>query len=454
MQTVAFLALLASVSALKRPSNADLMRMTLKSRGMSDVMLDMEASADDEKDDDPKMVDATKDDEATTGAKGKRVEGGRWAFGGLAISIVAMGLASSLYIKGPGAVEVQSDDGSQQSGWNCYNILVPIGIIFMSAFMFFSVFGSIANMNKKVDDQTPKTNVPGYEGKQVVGDAMNNPGERAFFASFALLAQVFIGFMICLYLRKQQSVQLQTSIIMKMGCRGAIAGILCTLFVEFIRLPFHDYMKEEELVVARVCVVLLWVAVVAIMEEVAKLALAFAGLKRRDDTEPSSIAVFLGESPQTLAICGLAAGIGFAFIENIPRMYAIACERPLAELQASGYSGSSTETALLDEETLRAGRIWTFVFWVLLNLQPWLTGLAAIQFAKITNKGPIVAPMDWFNALKFVAMVHFFFDLMNRSAHPAVEFLGCCAIPYAMYTFKKQWDSLASEDGDLLDDHQ
>ena len=54
------------------------MRMTLKSRGMSDVMLDMEASADDEKDDDAKMVDATKDDEATTGAKGKRVEGSRF----------------------------------------------------------------------------------------------------------------------------------------------------------------------------------------------------------------------------------------------------------------------------------------------------------------------------------------------------------------------------------------
>merc|ERR1719160_417047 len=169
------------------------------------------------------------------------------------------------------------------------------------------------------------------------------------------MKQALIGFMICLYLRKQQDVQISNSMIMMMTCRGAIAGTLCTLFVEFIRLPFHDYMKEEELVVARVCVVLLWVAVVAIMEEVAKLALAFAGLKHRDDTEPSSIAVFLGESPQTLAICGLAAGIGFAFIENIPRMYAIACERPLAELQMSGYggSGSSTEKALLDEETLR-----------------------------------------------------------------------------------------------------
>merc|ERR1719375_1471307 len=103
--------------------------------------------------------------------------------------------------------------------------------------------------NETVYDAGPKTNVPGYEGQSVVREKMLNPGERAFFASFALLAQIFIGFMSCLWLRKQQEVKLATSIIMKMGFRGAVAGVLCTFFVEFVRLPFHDYMAEEDLVV-------------------------------------------------------------------------------------------------------------------------------------------------------------------------------------------------------------
>merc|ERR1719161_34008 len=115
-------------------------------------------------------------------------------------------------------------------------------------------------------------------------------------------------------------------------------------------------------------------------------------------------------------------------------------ECPLVELSADEW-GEQSEAYITDESSLRAARIWTFVFWGLFNIQPWLTALASIKLAEITGKGPI-APMDWLSVLKFVVIVHFFFDLLDRSTHPLVEFLGICAIPYAMYTFKKQWESI------------
>merc|ERR1719161_2354934 len=92
--------------------------------------------------------------------------------------------------------------------------------------------------------------------------------------------------MIVLFLRKQQNVQMSTSMIMKMGIRGACAGTLATMFVEFIRLPFHDYMLNEDIAIGRVFVVLLWVGAVAIMEEVVKIGAVALGLKRNaDDAE-------------------------------------------------------------------------------------------------------------------------------------------------------------------------
>jgi hypothetical protein len=430
MRIVAFLALLADVAALQKPSTSDIMRMTLKSRSASDVTVDMEAE------------DAKEDPDTGSKTTIDEIGAARGAFAGFVIVTAGMAFGTYKYLKGPGAI-------SEQQEQIVYTHVAPIAVITMALIMFFSVVGGIVALNNKVGMGGLKTNMPGYEGKSVAYDRIDNPGERAFFASFAIVTQAILGLMVCLYLRKQQNVQMGTSIVMKMACRGAVAGTLATMFVEFVRLPFHDYMMNEDLVVSRVLVVLLWVGVVAIMEEAMKLGSVALGLKRnRDDAEALSAHQFVAESPQAIAICGLAVGMGFAIAENIPRMYALALERPLTEVNYSPF-GDSSQNFLIDESTLRAGRVWTFVFWGLFNIQPWLTALAAIKLAQITSKGP-AAPMDWLDALKFVVMIHFLFDLLDRSAHPLVEFIGCCAIPYAMYTFKRSWESMASGGDGLL----
>merc|ERR1719424_2481365 len=106
-----------------------------------------------------------------------------------------------------------------------------------------------------------------------------------------------------------------------MGCRGAFVGLLATLFVEFIRLPFHNFMQNEESAFSRVLVVLLWVGFVALAEEVLKIGSVALGLKRSEDDQEalqgSRLTHYIAESPQALAICGLAVGMGFAFVENI-----------------------------------------------------------------------------------------------------------------------------------------
>jgi RsiW-degrading membrane proteinase PrsW (M82 family) len=422
MRAVALFVLLGGVSALKRPSTSDMLRMTLKSRTVSDVNLDMEVE-------DAEPSTTTVDE----------IAGARWTFAGLVIIASGMAFGSYKYMKGPGAISEQQEEA-------IYNHAAPAAVITMALIMFFSVVGGVVALNAKVGTGGLKTNFPGYEGQSVAYERIDNPGERAFFASIAILTQGIVGMLICLYLRKQQDIQMATSLIMKMACRGAVAGTLATMFVEFVRLPFHDYMLNEDLVVGRVFTVLLWVGFVAIMEEVLKLVAVALGLKR--DQGDAEASIF--ENPQALAICGLAAGVGFAITENIPRMYALALQRPLAEVQFAPW-GDQSESYLIDESTLRAGRVWTFVFWGLLNIQPWLTGLAAIKLSQITAKGP-TAPLDFFSALKFVVVVHFLFDLLDRSAHPLVEFLGCCAIPYAMYTFKKQWESMSANGEGLLGD--
>merc|ERR1740130_2622877 len=151
--------------------------------------------------------------------------------------------------------------------------------------MFCAVVGGIVNLNNKVYGQAPKTNFPGYEGKSVAHERIDNPGERAFFAAFGLVTQAVLGAMVCLYLRKSQEVQVSTSMIMKMGCRGAAAGVLATMLVEFIRLPFHDYMLNEEIVIGRVFCVLLWVAFVVLMEEAVKIGSVALGMKRSEDDQ-------------------------------------------------------------------------------------------------------------------------------------------------------------------------
>jgi len=206
-------------------------------------------------------------------------------------------------------------------------------------------------------------------------------------------------------------------------------------------------MKTEDFWFGRFLAVIFWVLFVAIMEEVLKIGCVALGLKRRSDDAESSypVAQFIAESPRAVAICGVAAGIGFACIENVPRLYAISLEQPLVGIQQSQW-GQASQEMLVDEGMLRAGRVWTTVFWCVFNIQPWLCGLAAVQLAKISDKGPL-SPKDWLVVLRFVCCIHFFFDLLDRSSSFIVEVIGCCAIPYAMYAFRKEWNSMATEDG-------
>jgi len=448
MRTFCILALVFGASAVQKPSYGDLLKMTVKSRTVSDNTLYMEDPGDQP---DPSETSDSEQNSKTTSSE---MDLTKFAFAGFVILTAALSFGIFRLVKTRLAVTVENEDVERpERNLLFYNKAAPAISIFLALMMFFAVTGAVLKANVKVDRTAPKSNYPGYEGQQVAHERMDNPGERAFFAAFGLILQAVIGIVACFYLRKSQEVQISTSIIMKMACRGAVAGTLATMFVEFLRLPFQDFLKEEEFIVARVFVVLLWVSCVAIMEEVMKIGIVALGLKRSEsDLEaiPSHpLTHFIAESPQALAICGLAAGIGFAFIENIPRFYAVALNAPLVALERS-YSGNS-EKWLITEETLRAGRLWTFCFWGLLNIQPFLTGLAAMQLAKL--KAPII-PMDWASVLKVVCIIHFVFDLLDRSASPFVEFLGCCLIPYAMHRFYTQYKSEGADPNSLLVDHE
>jgi len=448
MRIISVLALIVGASALQKPSYGELLKMTVKSRTVSDVSLDMEDPGDKP---DPAELSNSEQNSKTTSDELDLAKG---AFAGFVILTAAVSFAIYRLAKNQLAVSVEHEDVERpERGLLFYNKVAPVVMVVISLFMFFAVIGGVLKSNIKVDRTAPKSNFPGYEGQQVAHERMDNPGERAFFAAFGLVMQAFLGTMVCLYLRKSQEVQISTSMIMQMVCRGAVAGTLATIFVEFLRLPFQDYLKEEELVIGRVFVVLLWVSCVAVLEELLKIGVVALGLKRSEDDQEAisghQLTRFITESPQALAICGLAAGIGFTFIENIPRFYAVALQAPLVALERS-YTGNS-EKFLINEDTLRQGRLWTFCFWGLLNIQPWLTGLAAMQLAKL--KAPI-SPMDWASVLKVVCIIHFVFDLLDRSSSPFVELMGCCMIPYAMHSFYKQYKSEGQDPSGLLVDHE
>jgi len=239
----------------------------------------------------------------------------------------------------------------------------------------------------------------------------------------------------------------------------ADAGKLLLLFFlcQVSGLPFHDFMRREENVLVRVVAVLFWIGFVAIMEEGLKIGAVALGLKRNDDDEliiPDPISHrlthYIAETPHALAICGFAVGMGFAFVENIPRYYAQALEPPLVTISAPSYFDQSEpeEIFLVSEGSLRASRVWTFFVWGLLSIQPWLAGNAAMKLSKF--KAPVISPETWFSILKVVVIVHFLFDLLDRSTNAFVEAFGCLAIPYAIYTFIKLWKELEAPTG-LLD---
>jgi len=448
MRIISVLALIVGASALQKPSYGEMFKMTVKSRTISDVTLENEEPFPQE--DPSETSDSEQNSKVTSG----EMDLAKFAFAGFVILTAALGFGIYRLVQTRLAVASQNEEvESPERNILFYNKAAPAISIFIAFIMFFAVTGGVLKANVKVDRTAPKSNFPGYEGQQVAHERMDNPGERAFFAAFGLVLQAVIGTIACFYLRKSQEVQISTSIIMKMACRGAVAGALATMFVEFLRLPFQDYLKEEELVIARVIVLLLWVAAVAVMEEVMKIGIVALGLKRTESDQeaiPSHpLTHFIAESPQALAICGLAAGVGFAFIENIPRFYAVALNAPLVALERS-YTGN-TEKYLITEDTLRSGRLWTFFFWGVCNIQPFLTGLAAMQLAKL--KAPI-SPMDWAAVLKVVCIIHFVFDLLDRSASPFVEFIGCCLIPFAMHRFYKQYNSEGADPSSLLTDHE
>jgi len=386
----------------------------------------------------------------TTETSPEELGAAKGAFAGFVLATAALGAATGFVLKTRYAVTVQHEESGEQSperGSKFYNIVAVVVVILVALGMFFSVVGNIVTLNTKVMNQSPKTNVPGFEGTSVVRDRIGNPGERAFWASFGIVLQGFLGFLTCLYLRKSADVQLSVSMLPKMIFRVSIAGLLACMAVEFIRLPFHNYMSSEENVLGRVVAVLFWVAFVALFEEVLKIGTVALGLKRSSDDQEAlpgpSITHFILERPREFALCGLAAGIGFACIENIPRFYEMALDQPLVGIVQSQW-GQSSQESLVDEGMMRFSRIWTFIFWSLLNLQPWLTGLAAIELAKA--KSPL-APMDWVSILKVVFILHFVFDLFDRSSNGWVEALGCAMIPYAMYKFKKSWEAVDGGSG-------
>jgi len=199
---------------------------------MGDVSMALEDETNADPDEDAEGPTTTTDEELSS-AKG--------CMAAFVIMTAVLGAAAGFIVKKNWAVTVAHESGEQdyQRGPQFYNIIAPVVVIIVSFFMFCSVVGAAIAINTKYTNQSPKTDIPGYEGKSVVRDRIGNPGERAFFASFALVTLAFTGFMTCLFLRKSGEVQISASMIMKMGCRGFVAGGLATLAVEFIRLPFH-----------------------------------------------------------------------------------------------------------------------------------------------------------------------------------------------------------------------
>lgn len=447
MRAIVLIAFLAGVSALHKSVSSDVLRQ----RSLSEVTAALHEDGGADEDDETKADPTGRENDETTP---EEIGAAKGAFVGFVLASAAVGAATFSVLKTRFSVTVQQESGEQspERDSKFYNIVALAIVVLVALGMFFSVVGTVVKLNTKVAIQGPKTNVPGFEAKNVVHDRIGNPGERAFWASFAIVLQAFLGSLVCLFLRKSADVQLSVSMLTKMACRGAFAGLLATMAVEYIRLPFRNYLATEIHVPARVVVVICWVAFIALFEEVLKIGTVAFGLKRssadQEAVSAPSIAHFIIERPREFALCGLAAGIGFACIENIPRFYEMALDQPLLDITYSFY-GEAEQTDLVTEDMLRFSRVWTFIFWAMLNLQPWLTGLAAFELVKF--KGPL-APMDWVSILKVVVIMHFTFDLFDRSSNGWIEGIGCSMIPYAMYKFKKSW-AAAEEDG-LINDRE
>lgn len=333
-------------------------------------------------------------------------------------------------------------------GLPVYNIAAPSCMVLLAFMVHFSTIGAIRLQNKEILNPATQMSAAGY-ASNIYFDRIDNFGERAFFASFSLVLQGCLGIVSLMALRKYWNVDMSTAMVLKYVCRGAAAGVLATMFIEFIHLPFQDNLSQNDNLVSRIFLVLFVVVFIAVIEEAAKLGGMVLGLKREmpaPGSEETGIMRYLTavlESPHSLALAGLAAGVGFAFIENIPRLLSIAADPPLVMVQES-YMGES-EQLYMAEEDQRSVRVWVFFVWVLVNIQPFLSGLAAFKLAEHTGGAKILTPQGVVEVLKVPLLLHFLHDLLARSTSTWVLILSFAFAPLSVYLFRKEWLANAAD---------
>eukprot|EP00929_Paragymnodinium_shiwhaense_P107244 TRINITY_DN73320_c0_g1_i1.p1 TRINITY_DN73320_c0_g1~~TRINITY_DN73320_c0_g1_i1.p1 ORF type:complete len:535 (+),score=84.73 TRINITY_DN73320_c0_g1_i1:214-1818(+) len=356
-------------------------------------------------------------------------------------------------------------------GRACWPTCIFILCMLLSVFTFLLTVQNCAFANEETRAKPQSMRAAADSMVLITRHYITNPGERAFLAAHSVTLSVFSA---CLYLwswRKQDNVNISSSLLAQFAFRGGSLSLAVALLLESAGMMFLNETGSMEPEGANMSTALV-MSVVGFSEEFAKIiavswgtVVLVSAVTSTTDHCCSSCLRTVVDSPRGLMLAALAAGFGFMTVENAGYVMVAAMTPPTTEVVFSSHSGDGVfdraprhpmmgDRNVVSEDTTDAAAItfWTcatIAIRVLLNIHPWLAGVSAARLANTVFKDgrptACAGPGEMFDAYWPSSVIHAAYDWwVTAIAAPA----ALLAPPVCWYFSKRDYGEYWKEAGD------
>jgi len=380
---------------------------------------------------------------------------GMWAMG-FFITLGMLGLLST-HCGSVKKVNIPHYDANLESarGRHCWITCCAANAFLLCSLVFAMTLVSIMDQNRMTRVDPVAFDPMARDGEDVIVHMVRHPGERAFESGNGVALSVAIGWLVMLNWRHSGMVQITLGLLALFAVRGATVSLFISVLLEIS----GDIVLKEAHGDSSIrshngpdILTLCQMLVAGVSEETSKVLALICGTWICAGAL-SAAAVpyrFLGcwrvlvESPRALMLAGLSIGFGFMTIENAGYLLTVAGTPPMDYRDEE--DGSIDH---LGGMALRVLRIVIILVRVLLNLHPWLAGIAAARIARITfgehRHTASLSGAEFLWCIWPSAMTHATYDFLILAVP---GFLGICLPPVfwglTCWAFVLEWDKAAS----------
>lgn len=325
-------------------------------------------------------------------------------------------------------------------GRDCWAIVYGFLMISLCWLAFGLSMVLATNFNSRLEwMKTHKSPRTGFEDYSDV-EEFDDPESRGFEASAGLSITIMVSCMTVCSWRKFGDVQISRGLLCYFAVRGALQSTIIALLIEIFAKVIIIVSLAPKNVLVYVGAHILLMCVVGLAEESSKAWAVMWGTWFRLSALEAEGAPdccqrcwrSLLETPRALMLAGMSVGFGFATLENAGYLVSVALE-----------PGIKNESRIVEQ----FARIVVIFFRTIMNLHPWLSGIAAGRMALVVFKQnrntTSLSTGEFCWCIGPSALIHGVYDIaVMITPGPMIVLMPCIAFATSYTYFDHEWNKL------------